>query len=67
VEASLQASLIHTSASLVSPRPLPHRDPFNIAEGPASFPLPSPSALGVESRFVTVSPGRDAALESPPP
>jgi len=34
VEASLQASLIHTSASLVSS---PHRDPFNVAEGPTLF------------------------------
>jgi len=45
VEASLQANLIHTSASLVSPLPLPHRDPFNIAEGPASFPSPNVDAV----------------------
>jgi len=68
VEASLQASLIHTSASLVSPLPLPHRDPFNIAEGRSpcqttTVPLNGPplSRDSLQSR-----PG-ETPLESPPP
>jgi hypothetical protein len=51
VEASLQASLIHTSASLVS---APHRDPFSVAESPALFSSNGAGCLTLSHRPVVI-------------